>query len=218
MTEEERLARLHERASDEFRNELELLFKRFNFFLLASSFLITTLVVAVTSRQYTDGTSCLIPGLASAILVLGGLISMAFLVINYVNAKVARARRDFIENGLPEICGNLPLPDMYSSMTHFVKCKIKARGLLQELLPDFCTLIRDPPAFADREVAFHTWLTPFGFYIFWIFASVWVLREQWCSPWLISVLGISVGLPLGLFLYYVRPWVKSCRLKLRRKK
>lgn len=194
MDKEEKLARHYEQGLHYFYNELDLLFRRFNFFLVASSFLITSLAVLVTANKDSVVTYDTLTRLIYAVIVFGGVISVAFGAINYINAKVVGKRGDFLKSQ-PSINTESSLSSLYESVYERIKNEITPAKWLKGLPCDFLRALTCPLAFSQKEPASHTWVIPFFFYVLWMVAG-WILLS-----WLLPVT-LSLAL-LVLFAIYV---------------
>lgn len=177
MENEQKLARHYEEAQHYFYNELDLLFKRFNFFLVATAFLAVAFVAVVTS-----GGKGLIQ-LAHAIAALASFLSIAFFVINYLNVKIVKIRSDYLRDEVPKLDAKLSLFALHRRIGDYlderIKKEINATQLLHDFLGDLWRL-REPLELSKEKPAVHTWVIPLVFYAFW-FAS-WRIVSSWRAP------------------------------------
>mgnify|MGYP000365482630 CR=1 FL=1 len=202
MTQDDKLARHYEIAQQRLHNELSLLFQRFNFFLIANSFLITA-AAALTASAYNSGGNDSLRWLILAIIVLGGLVSVAFFLINYINAqwcvKVIKNYLNYLNyfdkwaiDIESETKYYYTLFSMHVRMEKYIARRIAPH---QWLWKDLCHILRaltNPLETSKNEVAIHTWLIPVAFYLFWFTFTV-IVQFTW--HWdLLSPLK-----PLGVF-------------------
>lgn len=191
---EQKLARHYEEAEHYFYNELDFLFKRFNFFLVATAFLAMAFVAVVTSD--TKG----LIQLAHAMATLASFLSIAFFVINYLNVKVVKIRSDYLRDEVPKLDAKLSLFALHRRMGDYlnerIKREINATQLFHDFLGDLWRL-RDPLELSKEEPACHTWVIPLVFYAFW-FASWWIV-SSWRPP------SVFLGVLLLVAALYVLP-------------
>lgn len=76
-------------ASDYYHRDLDRIFQRLNYFLIATAFLITGFIAVMASQKFLlHNLTSEIYWLALAICIIGILLSGGFAVINFLNAKI----------------------------------------------------------------------------------------------------------------------------------
>lgn len=68
------LASRYQQGVQSFQHELDLLLRRFNFFLVGTSFVITAFAVLISSNRFYD--SGLIPAVTYLVIALGSLLAI----------------------------------------------------------------------------------------------------------------------------------------------
>lgn len=207
MAEEDKLVRHYEQAQHYLYKELGLLFQRFNFFLVANSFLVVAVVGLVVSTNGLGGTNDTLTKLIVAIIMLGGFISLAFGVINYINAKIVKVRRDYLDIEVPKIDAGSSLFDMHKRMGQHLSEGLEPSKWLRDLVPTLLRVFGDPLKLSKDEIAYHTWLIPLVFYVFWM-AFWWIL-----SPWWYPVAFTGFLLFVLAIYIYILPWARAIKTK-----
>lgn len=129
----------------EFYREIDFLFRRFNFFLLATSFLVAGFVAVVVTNMSSRLELTL---LAHAIAALGSFLSAAFFVVNFMAAKVAMEIKKEKKN--------------------------EPVKWLRESHKDVINFLKNPLTFSKDNPASHTWFIPLVFCSFWL-AAWWIV-------------------------------------------
>jgi hypothetical protein len=168
-----------------FYQEQGLLFTRFNFFLIVTSFLIGAVAILITANlkhlpQY-------VPCVTQIIIIIGGLISAIFTVINYTNARIISLIRD-------HIC-NVVATDSHTELIDTVKqFRIKFDTSVTSYPADFIKhiidVIRNPITYSQQFVSFHVWVIPGLFYGFWMI--IWGIIFSWWYPVIFTILLLAI--------------------------
>jgi len=135
-----------------FYREADFLLQRFNFFLVATSFLIAALVVVATK---TDPEAPL--WLRRGIIVLGCGISSFFSAVNFGNSVTLKRFRDYV----------FDIEERYEPV----------RGLqppFRQVLPALYSDRR-----RDRFPLLHTWIVPLAMFFFWSFSGFYSKDSTW---------------------------------------
>jgi hypothetical protein len=173
------------------RHEVELLFQRFNFFLIGTAFLITAFATVVSSHYFAWLPYPNLVWLAHAINAVGFYIAIFFTIANYLNTRVIRLLGDYIR-GLE--AGNYPTPPHLYLKEETSRLSSKRRELIKEICREVDSIILSPFDFSKLRPAPHTWLIPLGFIFFWFLVWLFILPYVL----LIGILG-----PLLLYILYL---------------
>ena len=194
MTQDERLDKYYEIVQQRFRSELSLLFQRFNFFLIGNSFLVTAAAALAASAGSSGGS---LAYLVFTIIVLGGLISEAFFIINYINAEFAKIISETTDRRIKKYdrrikkYGKSQLPSQVSLTQMCVETEEEVREEIRKQVTSFKQLCKDllltmgaiffnPLEVSTKRLATHTWLIPLAFYLFWLsFAAIIQFTWHW---------------------------------------
>lgn len=139
---------------DQFYEELNHALRRFNYFLVAISFMFVAFVTLITSSKSNE-----LDWIIKAVGIAGALLSLYFFQINYQQTRVADVVRD----------NRLRTPvDKEEQHTYFRTCRWMGESLLDAILylPRFRFIARERPAS-------HTWIVPVLFLLLWVFSLVW---------------------------------------------
>jgi len=137
---------------DEFYEQINQVQQRFNYFLIATSFLFVAFVTLVTSST---------PNLCKMIIAVasfGILLSLYYFEISYHQTRVAQTVRD-------------------NKISDPSKIKVEPKKWTLESICDAFAYFFPFRAFkfAKERPANYTWVIPIGFTLFWIFSLVWFL-------------------------------------------
>jgi len=168
----ERFKLFYETAFQLQRREVELLFQRFNFFLIGTAFLITAFAAVVVSQNFTESPCNNLVLLAHAINAVGYYIAFFFTIANYLNTRTINKLGDYIR-GLED--GNFPAPPHLSLELSVRQLRSKPLCLIIDMCKNFGSIFISPFDFSKHHPAPHTWLIPSGFVLFWIFAWLRIL-------------------------------------------
>lgn len=159
-------------VAEQIRHEVSLVFQRFNYFLLMTSFLIVAFVTLITSQGLTlplDYSSRL-SWIATTIAAAGFLLSYSFSVVNWMNARLIHEMGLFLE----KVDSGFSMPSFTSYVSHLVPQHgfkfwyfFTIQYDLWKSFGGFARLGRGKTASA-RDVAPHTWMTPMFFALVWI--------------------------------------------------
>ena len=139
---------------ERFYKESDLLFRRFNFFLLSIAFLVAAFVSVVTSdSRLPTSFVCL----GHAVAALGSVLSAAFFVINYVTVKFIN---EIQSAGADD--------------------RIDPVGWMRHSYKDVINFMINPLKFSKELWASYTWFIPLLFLLFWI--AAWWIVFSWIAP------------------------------------
>jgi hypothetical protein len=144
----------------DFYKEADLLFKRFNYFLLSTSFLIAAFVQIVTKTQEQNVSQQLV-AFAQIVAGLALTLSFAFFVINFITAKVINLKKEHHE-------------------TVISTNEIVPANWLGGSFRDIMNFLLNPFGFSKVHWASHTWAIPIFFIVFWF--CVWGIMLSWIWP------------------------------------
>lgn len=175
------LARRYEQGINIFQHELDLLFRRLNFFLLATSFVVAAFAVLIAYSG--PAKSNLVLAIAYLVLALGWSLSIVFTIVNYINSKVVDIRAKYAEKVRESMKGNIEQVDMNDIGYPFDDDEQNIHPvdwLKKDFWKDCCSMLTNPLRFAqgnksegiDPHHASHTWFIPLGFSLFWVLAAV----------------------------------------------
>ncbi|MFA5054737.1 MAG: hypothetical protein WC562_00985 [Dehalococcoidia bacterium] len=202
MSIEEDMQKLYyEQSMSAYYQEQTLLFTRLNFFFTSISFLVAALVLLLGGWTSDGGVRSF---MYFSVVVLGLLLSILFLVINFYMAQVTLKK---LRDHVFKMGENLPQPSVFfKSPLNVLESLDPDASYSGEKLKILIKLIRDFPSP-------HTWVIPLIFVAFWGLMSglyvgiVWHWNDWWWAIFSIVPLLISL-LSLFLFNKYV---VKVCR-------
>jgi molybdopterin-binding protein len=132
-------------------HEVGSLFSRLNFFLVATAFLIAVLVTAAFDGHKSWPFVFLLHAIAAA----GFLVSLLFMLTNYLNARLIKAIREKLEND--ESLN-------YKELRYIMR----ERWSLSSLGKDFIDFVKNPVKHSRDNPASHAWVLPLGFVFFWL--------------------------------------------------
>ncbi|MFC1944645.1 hypothetical protein ACFLX5_04045 [Chloroflexota bacterium] len=192
------LARHYEKAQKYLFDELDLLSRKLNYFLIATAFLVAAYVASVTSANE-------IQKLSHAIASLACFISIAFFIVNYINARIVNIRSNYFRKIPKNVKSNWSPFQMHKHLVDNLhgnskpKEWLKVKELSRYL---WATAIR-PFSRTEEDMAAHTWVIPLILFIFWL--VVWGVVSSWFAP--LIFLG-AVLLLMVIRLYWV-PYIES---------
>jgi hypothetical protein len=224
---------------DAYRNHIQeqinhqesLLFQRFNYFLLMTSFLMIAFVTIVLSSKFTADLSDNYSVIALVIGIVGFLLSYFFSIINFINVKIIHDIGLFLRKVISS--GNInTLPSFGSHVSNKIvpqhRFRIKYFGsvYLNTIAFIFRTTLESPFAKTETagymDVAPHTWLTPMLIAFVWtIICSItfidcsYISLHYFCLPlcWLpslaITVFSILVGVGIRIYVRLNKGKVKE---------
>lgn len=192
LSKEEKFRLFYETGVQLHRREVELLFQRFNFFLIGTAFLITAFATVVVSQNLSVLPSHSLAILAHAIGAVSFYIAFFFTITNYANTRTIRALGDYIW-GLEK--GDSPEPPFLNLKNKVSQPIDTPCSLIKKMGAELWSIFLSPFDFSKARPAPHTWLIPLGFVLFWIVVWFWILPCRLVP--LICVIGIPL-LYLGL--------------------
>ncbi|MBA2084202.1 hypothetical protein DMTZ50_0003 [Dehalococcoides mccartyi] len=163
---------------DTLNSEIDLLFQRLNYFLIASSFLVTAFATLLVAAKGCMAGDQLV--LAFLINAVGFYLSLFFAIINYLNTRIIWQKGKYlrdIENTSEVISRISP----NSTSEEIVLQKVWGEELNHSqftLILNMVKEIRDfffgPSKASKSGLAPHTYLIPLGFGVFWaiLFAMI----------------------------------------------
>ena len=162
-----------EKKRDKFYREVDLLFSRFHFFLVATSFLILAFVTLVTSNLCPTVRE----PLGHAIAAFASCLSIAFFLINYLTATMLKPPND--KKQKPDIEDKLNERDQSDKEQKLDKEDVPIERL-SRFPVGMVKFILDPLNYSVDHKACHTWVIPLAFYVFW--GVAWGISLSWIGP------------------------------------
>ena len=158
----------YDKATEIYRNDLNLLFRRLNFFLIGVAFLITGLAALVASRYYLHYP---IIAFAYIICTAGFYLSLCFTFINYLNTRNLYKFGEyihFLEKKYDEQGEVKREPAIM--MKTIVQSTLRGAPwrLFKRLGSKLCGLIANPSREPRRSTANNAYLISIGFVVFWV--------------------------------------------------
>jgi hypothetical protein len=192
-----------------------LLFQRFNYFLLMTSFLIIAFATIISSDKFAADLSNSYARIALTIGIVGFLLSYLFSIVHFMNAKIIHGMRSFLSKVISS--GNInTLPSFGSYVSNELvphnRFKIKYFWVvyLNTVAFVFRTTLESP--FVDTEAAGytdeapHTWLTPMLIAYIWLIMcsitfldSPCCLARWWLPPLAIAIFSLLVGIGIRIY-------------------
>jgi hypothetical protein len=175
------MSHAYEQYNGIYQHVTKTVFDRFNYFIIASSFLVTAFVTTIIYNNY----------LSVWLAFVGVFVSFAFFTINYANAcyinSLHEIRESILKNNLYEdfkICKNDDLMAIYIKLNNKVKNNdnignyfslfpskiVKLFKILLGLVNgNFFTYMRD---FNDKNYFAYTWILPIIAFTLWAIALI----------------------------------------------
>jgi hypothetical protein len=160
--------------SEQIKHEVSLLFQRFNYFLLMTSFLIIAYVTVITSQGFILDSSYKIYWIAQTIAVVGFILSYSFSLVNLMNARLIHDMGLFLEN--IRVCGYSSLPHFNYYVSHNLVPTHRFRityffrihyHMWYAFIGFFSRSTQSEDA-EYKDLAPHTWITPMFFAFVWV--------------------------------------------------
>jgi hypothetical protein len=206
---------------EQINHSISLLFQRFNYFLLMTSFLMIAFVTIVLSNRFTGDLSNKYSVIALVIGVLGFLLSYLFSIINFMNTKIIHDMGLFLRKAISSGSINtLPSFDSHVSdrlvPQHRFGIKYFPLVYLNTVAFIFGATLEHPftktKTAGYMDVAPHTWLTPILIAFVWaIICSIifidcsyislhyFCLPLRWLPPLAITIFSLLVGVGIRIY-------------------
>jgi hypothetical protein len=199
-------------------HDTTLLFQRVNYFLIATSFLLTAFIATINSKNFTFDPNYKFWWIALVIAFVGFCISYGFLVANFINARI-----------IYEI--NICLRDL-EKMSSLVKDKASFNqylytlipkhkfGIISVIKPYLHTITYFPyasleekfdnvsPNIIHKDIAPHTWLIPAFMSLVWlVIILITFLPWPYNSFAIMFVFFVSLCIRILIINSYLRYWI-----------
>lgn len=206
---------------EQINHNVSLLFQRFNYFLLMTSFLMVAFVTIVLSSRFTADLSDKYSVIALVIGIVGFSLSYLFSIINFMNVKIIHDMGLFLRKVISS--GNInTLPSFESHVSnrlvpqHRFRIKYLWSVYLNTIAFIFRTTLESPFVKTETagymDAAPHTWLTPILIAFVWmIICSImfidcsyislhyFCLPLRWLPPLAITILSLFVGVGIRIY-------------------
>lgn len=195
---------------DSLNSEINLLFQRLNYFLVASSFLVTAFAtILVAANGCIDGGQLV---LAFMINAVGLYLSLFFVVINYLNTRIIWQKGKYLRDteNTPEVIYRI---NPNSKSEEIVLQKVWGEELNHSQFKLILNMVKEawdfffgPSKASKSGLVPHTYLIPLGFGVFW--AVLFVMIIYGCINWVSTIIFLSPFLIWLLIKLVLRP--KEC--------
>ncbi|AGG08452.1 hypothetical protein SDC9_07180 [bioreactor metagenome] len=165
---------------DSLNSEINLLFQRLNYFLVASSFLVTAFAtILVAANGCIDGGQLV---LAFMINAVGLYLSLFFVVINYLNTRIIWQKGKYLRDteNTPEVIYRI---NPNSKSEEIVLQKVWGEELNHSQFKLILNMIKEawdfffgPGKASKSGLVPHTYLIPLGFGVFWAVLFVMIIN------------------------------------------
>jgi hypothetical protein len=208
---------------DAYRNHIQeridhntsLLFQRFNYFLLVTSFLMIVFVILITSDRYVPCAWNDYAKIAIAISIVGFLLSYLFSIVNFINVRLIYAMGWFLGNGtdsqnihtlrrFDRYVSNKLVPLLRFRIEYFWSVYLNTIAFIFSTILKFPFVDMDAKKTGYMDEAPHTWVAPILIAYAWLVICLMIFLDSyysllwWHLPVAIAIVSLTIGLVKGI--------------------